>query len=90
MIPQFAVLAHSFCFSMQRVVSAKTLRIQTALNFICPRPPDCYFGVLANLMNDLLAMLLKCITERAPHQQKRTSLRTMYRLRDNFFSKMDA
>ena len=31
---QAAVLAHSFCFSMRRVMSAKTFRIQTALNLI--------------------------------------------------------
>ena len=37
--PQAAVLAHSFCFSMRRVVSAKTFRIQTALSFMSPPPP---------------------------------------------------
>ena len=48
------------------------------------------FGYLLSSIaqNDLLAMLMKCITERAPHQQKRTSLRTVYRPRDNCFSKM--
>ena len=39
--PQAAVLAHSFCFSVRRVVSAKTFRIQTALSCMLPPPPAC-------------------------------------------------
>ena len=30
---------HCFCFSMRRIVSAKTFRIQTALSFMSPPPP---------------------------------------------------
>ena len=54
---------HHFCFSMRRVVSFKTLRIQTAINFMRLSPPP--FGIVAHC-HPLPLGLLHTVTPSTP------------------------